>query len=585
MTQNTLMLVPGEAEDTSHGRYQRVSVEKAGGATYTPGVLSDFVAARMVEAMGSVPSGRRLRVLDPGVGAGELLLSLLDALAVRGIREVDVHAFETDAAALEISRQRLAARFPDAVLHMVSGSFLDYALVQAGNGQSSAYFDLIIANPPYIRTQVLGAAQARWLASQFGLKGRVDMYHAFVAGIARVLHQGGIAGLIVSNRFMSTRSGAAVRALLCDHFRIRHLWDLGDTRLFDTAVLPAVLLLERGAPDTRARETGFVSAYETEPPLLPLKARQVPDAVAALVFDDIVALPDGRHLRVTHGRLDAGVRSQDIWRMATGSGDDWLRTVAAHTWKTFGNLGKIRVGVKTCADKVFIRQDWHERQGGVPELLRPLMTHHMARRFRAQPTARPRHILYPHDVRDGRRVALDLADYPLSAAYLAQHRTTLEARSYVIEGGREWYEIWVPHDPARWTLPKLVFRDIAEKPTFWVDLEGSVVNGDCYWLAAESKETVELLWLAAAVANSSFIERFYDENFQNKLYAGRRRYVTQYVERFPLPNPALPLSRQIAATARRIHEVVGTPEAEALQLQLDGQIWQVFGVAAKEAGR
>ena len=77
--------------------------------------------------------------------------------------------------------------------------------------------------------------------------------------------------------------------------------------------------------------------------------------------------------------------------------------------------------------------------------------------------------------------------------------------------------------------PKLVFRDISEQPTFWLDFEGSVVNGDCYWLTPESQGSDDRLWLAAAVANSTFIESFYDHRFNNKLYAGRRRFITQYV--------------------------------------------------------
>ena len=53
----------------------------------------------------------------------------------------------------------------------------------------------------------------------------------------------GAAGVIVSNRFMSTRSGEAVRHALSDRFNVAHIWDFGDTKLFGAAVLPAVLLL------------------------------------------------------------------------------------------------------------------------------------------------------------------------------------------------------------------------------------------------------------------------------------------------------------------------------------------------------
>lgn len=157
----------------------------------------------------------------------------------------------------------------------------------------------------------------------------------------------------------------------------------------------------------------------------------------------------------------------------------------------------------------------------------------------------------------------------------------LEGRSYVIQGGRQWYEIWVPQDPSSWDAPKLVFRDISEQPTFWLDLEGSIVNGDCYWLASEKPENTHLLWLAAAVANSSFIEAFYDSSFNNKLYAGRRRYITQYVERFPLPDPALQRSHRIVDLAKEIYETVGSRNAEKLAAQLDQLVWEAFGVHSK----
>ena len=106
--------------------------------------------------------------------------------------------------------------------------------------------------------------------------------------------------------------------------------------------------------------------------------------------------------------------------------DTWLATVAKHTWRTFGDLGKIRVGVKTCADKVFIRSDWHTiPKSDRPELLRPLITHHSAGRFCAIKPNKVRAILYPHEVEGGQRRAADLSRNPKSLAYLETHRATL----------------------------------------------------------------------------------------------------------------------------------------------------------------
>ena len=74
----------------------------------------------------------------------------------------------------------------------------------------------------------------------------------------------------------------------------------------------------------------------------------------------------------------------------------------------FRDIGKIRVGVKTCADKVFIRNDWEKTpDADRPELLKPLTTHHIARRFRALASSKRYQIVYPHVVRDGVRRAAD----------------------------------------------------------------------------------------------------------------------------------------------------------------------------------
>ena len=149
----------------------------------------------------------------------------------------------------------------------------------------------------------------------------------------------------------------------------------------------------------------------------------------------------------------------------------------------------------TLADRVLLVDGG---SGYLAELLRPLVTRHTARRFKADmlpATRRRREILYPHVVVNGRREAADLGPCPNARAYLERHRGTLEARSYLIAAGRRWYELWVPQDPAAWSAPKLVFPDISEKPVFWMDTEGGVVNGECYWLQCEREHEEDLLWL------------------------------------------------------------------------------------------
>lgn len=558
-------------------RYHIVTDEKAGGATYTPKILADFVARQIVETAGRLPAERLLRILDPAVGHGELLVSLLQHLADRPCLNIEVCGFETNPEALRTATERLRQEFPGVALSFAPGNFLEFVLERVGTDGNYGLFDraiaetydLIIANPPYVRTQIMGTTRAQHLAKQFGLAGRVDLYYPFILGMSQVLKPQGVAGIIVSNRFMTTRSGASVRQALFERFNIRHAWDLGDTKLFEAAVLPAVLLAE-GKNGHELKVPAFTSIYQTTKPA----TGTAKDPIAALDAEGVIEIGDGRHFQVRHGTLNTSGTPQGVWRIATDAVDSWLATVDTNSWGTFGDIGKIRVGVKTCADKVFIRNDWQDMPAAErPELLKPLVTHHAARRFKSLSPDRPSQILYPHEMMQGRRRAVNLACYPRSLAYFETHRHTLERRQYVVESGRQWYEIWVPQQPDAWEHPKLVFRDIAEQPTFWIDLDGSVVNGDCYWLICQYPDQTDLLWLAAAVGNSSFIERFYDLRFHNKLYAGRRRFITQYVEKFPLPNPHKPLGKAIIARAKQIYESLPSPEAARLHKELDAMVW------------
>ncbi len=573
----------------SVSRYDAVPEKKSGGVTYTPKILADFVARQIVQAVEKLPTDRPLRVLDPAVGHGELLVSLLECLADQSVPAIEIYGFETDSKALDTATRRLKQEFPDAFVHLDSDNFLEFVVENFGVGSIGSLFspaapegyDLVIANPPYVRTQIIGAAQAQLLGKQFGLAGRVDLYYAFILGMSQVLEPRGVAGIIVSNRFMTTKSGASVRKALFDRFNIRHVWDLGDTKLFKAAVLPAVLLVE-SKHGQKHGTPAFSSIYHTSKP----SHAMATTPITALAGEGIIGIADGRRFEVRHGKLDKSGTLDGVWRIATETVDSWLATVQDHTWRTFRDIGKIRVGVKTCADKVFIRTDWQDMPETTrPELLRPLTTHHIAHRYKHLPSNRPAQILYPHEVVHGRRRAVNMELYPRSHAYLDAHRPTLEGRKYVIEAGREWYEIWVPQDPDAWDYPKLVFRDIAEEPTFWIDLNGSVVNGDCYWLICRNPAQTDLLWLAAAVGNSAFIEHFYDHQFNNKLYAGRRRFITQYVEKFPLPDPQSSLGKAIIATTKQIYDCAPLSETDRLQKELDTMIWEVFGLPVEEVRR
>jgi len=568
---------------------------KREGAHYTPALLADFVADQIWRAVDRTTLSKTVRILDPAVGDGELLRALLAKIAAADFRDAQITAFDTDEVALSLAKERISELGLSLSVSWQNRSFLDFVLAEYGIAEGPLFssavegsrFDLLIANPPYVRTQILGAAKSRSLARKFNLTGRLDLYHAFILAMGEALVPGGIGGIIVSNRFMTTRAGASVRKGIRQLYDILHVWDLGDTKLFEASVLPAVLLLRRRAEARSTKPPRFTSIYSA--PENGKQASPVQNVVRALSTEGLVRTPHGEFFTVRQGTLAEGRAPDEVWRLSNEETDSWLRTVKENMFCNFAAIGKIRVGVKTTADKVFIRSDWANLPAeDRPELLKPLITHHIARCFRARSGRLTRWILYPHTERDGKRIAVDLEEYPRSNRYLEAHRKTLERRQYIRESGRAWFEIWVPQSPKAWAKPKLVFRDICEHPVFWIDLSGAVVNGDCYWLQTDEPEAERLLWLAAAVGNSSFIEEFYDRQFNNKLYSRRRRFLTQYVEQFPLPDPNSPLGEAIIGLAREIYDKIDNPDVAAMEEKIDALVWAAFGLtqrsrAAKES--
>lgn len=558
---------------------KKLKKEKLNGVVYTPTLLAEFVAKKIIENI-QLNEKKVLKVLDPAIGDGELVLALLEQLIKKFANiEVDVYGFDTDENALNVAKKRIVERFPSVNIFMRHEDFvgfvvnLDSCLLLEEN--SERFFDIIIANPPYVRTQLLSVPQRRLLSKVLGLKGKVDLYHAFLIGISKVLAENGTVGIIVSNRFMTVKGGLGLRERLQKEFNIIHVFDLGDTKIFDVSVLPAIIVA-KGKNFSKDFIPKFTSIYEV---VTGSKNRRVvKNVIEALDYDGEVLLMDGRSFFVRHGNLKFPEKEKSVWVLSNAEIDKWLLRVKEFTWCEFGDIGKVRVGVKTCADKIFIRSDWNDMiVSERPELLRKVSTHHCAGRFRGKLATEERYILYPHVVVNGNRKAVDLDKYPNAKKYLNSYRDELSKRDYLISAGRRWYELWVPHDPIVWNKPKIIFRDIAEKPCFWIDLDGCIVNGDCYWMCADSGD-MDLLWLACAVANSSFIEEFYDKKFNNKLYSGKRRFITQYVAKFPLPNPKFDLSRRIIQLAKDIYCENHSLKTCALEKEMDDLVYSSFGL-------
>lgn len=549
---------------------------KAYGVHYTPPELAAFLAAVTAAAARHV-SGQ-LRVLDPACGDGGLLVAIANALPKPVRRWMTIEGYETDAGELAKAGAALAQLgVANVVLHnrdFLSEEGIGSLAESRGlfDEEPAQQYDVVIANPPYVRTQVMGAKKAQALSRQFGLTGRVDLSHAFAIGMTSVLKPGGVIGLLTSNRFLTIKSGASLREMFSSHFDIEAIYDLGDTKLFTAAVLPVIVVARKGKTQSCPRcEFHRIYEHRNESETAATSRDSILSALRDSELSGLVETPSGA-FHIQRGKL---VVQSDTWSLSNAETNGWLETVAARQVATFGDVAKVRVGIKSTADEVFVRDKWESLPADVQpeaELLHPLLTHREAARWLPKPAAK--RVIYPHVTEGGKRSATDLADYPKAAAYFERHKARLTRRTYVIDGGRKWYEIWVPHNPDDWGKPKLAYPDISEHPRFFFDGSGAIIQGDCYWITLNDGVDADWLLLMLAVANSTFITKYYDAVFHNKLYAGRRRFMTQYVAKFPLPD--LVTSRQIVEEVSRLLKAGGA--TEAAEHKINGLVWEAFGL-------
>ncbi len=563
-------------------RYKSESTKKQDGETFTPSDLANFVSSKLLFCH-NTSINQSISILEPAIGDGALLLALLRSLNF-DLKNVEVVAYDTNYTSLKEAKKNILNEFPNLKINFFNEDFLeqyndisDISFFSEDTSRNKK-FDLIIANPPYVRTQILGAKKASEMAKKFKLRGRVDLYQAFLVTMISLLKDGGTLGAIVSNRFLTTKSGNSIRDYLKQHVQLDEIWDLGDTKLFDAAVLPALIFASKKSEAEHT--TKFTSVYEC-PDITIDKKFEVFNALLNNSINSFMSNA-GKCYEITRGTLKLNESAiNNPWMISNNKNTAWLETVAKNTKCTFGDVSKVRVGVKTTADKIFMKKDWSKLKDDIPELLYPLITRRNVSKFTCSKQDNKntlRKILYPYDIKSSTRKPIELSEYPKTRDYLLSHKEALSSRKYVIDAGRQWYEIWVPHSPSSWKQRKVVFPDISEKPMFGLDDTGSIVSGECYWLVLNKGENLDLYYLILGIANSKFIEKFYDISFPNKLYSGKRRFITQYVQKFPMPCIENKNSQEVIELTKKLCNFIDSEQRIKFENQLDVLVEKSFGL-------
>ena len=274
-------------------RYSNTSKEKENGIVYTPTAMADYLAHEMIVHKHPQKDGI-ISILDPAVGEGELLISIISALSDISTAKIIAVGYETDSSVCLKTQSNLEKLFPNVTITIKNEDFL-----KAIEEKNAGEYDYVIANPPYIRTQIMGSNKAQEISNKLNLNGRIDIYYAFIVCTGDVLKENGIAGYITSNKFLTIKSGSSVRDYILDNYCIHRITDFGDTKLFSASVLPCITVFSKGKT-TEADNVKFTSVYQANNVEEFTKINNIFDSIYDAGF---FGIPDGRVFHYQQGTI------------------------------------------------------------------------------------------------------------------------------------------------------------------------------------------------------------------------------------------------------------------------------------------
>lgn len=402
------------------------------------------------------------------------------------------------------------------------------------NWKENGGFDVVLGNPPYVRSiRLKEFDQQSWqyypLAYQAAAKREYDIYLCFIEQSLKLIKNLSYAGLIIPNKWFTTRVGESIRNLLVHQKAIKSMVDFKDFQIFEEATTYICLLFlskESNEQINLAILEDFSAKEEEEDDdenkdqFLPIPNIQGDWKLGLFNYDDL------------------GINS---WSFALDAEQSLLKKLAK-----LPKLEEIAfpfVGIGTTSDPIF-RMEKRDNQFYSrslkklveiePDLMKSSLTGQNIDSYYYEDSS---YLLFPYDDNYKLLNPKELGEkYPLAWSYLNDNtnKNILQNR----ENGKflnknNWYCYGRPQNIQLQKNPKIVFPDVANKARFTCDFKGHYIIDTVY--AIQLKERVNFSLLALTTILNSSIMTFFLQQTGTNLRGGYFRMKTAYLNPFPIP--------------------------------------------------
>lgn len=422
---------------------------------------------------------------------------------------------------------------------------------------SEAVFDIVIANPPYVRHEDIKDLTPV-LKSEYHYEcsaSRADLYVFFYERSVKLLKPQGVLSFITSNKWYRAKYGENLRLFMASHMRLNSIIDFGDEAVFTALAYPTIVIAtRREQPLNPAPASDQVRAlnWSQEHPV-----EQFPVVFQQKAFD----VPQSE-LKKQGWQLEPQRQRQLLARIRS-AGTPLGEYVQ----------GRFYYGIKTGLNDAFVI-DWATRQRLIAEdpksaeLIKPYLRGRDVKRWKVE-WADLYLIVFPFGFHE------QLSEYPAILKHLSQFEDALRKRGQCTssrggksEGQHHWLEL--DNNPkesylAEFEKPKILVPAIEDGVEYAPDLEGFYGNDKTSIIVTEEWRYV------LGILNSSLSWWITRQTFSGK-QGGFYEFKPMYVSNFPIPSG---INTQKALMSSVVDAVLGTRDQRYEQL-INGLVFELF---------
>ncbi|NLN91702.1 MAG: N-6 DNA methylase [Candidatus Hydrogenedens sp.] len=332
-------------------------------------------------------------------------------------------------------------------------------------------FDVVLANPPYVRQEQISEEKAR-LKEVFPevYSGKADLFCFFYARAVEMLKPGGMFVFISPNKWFKAGYGSGLRTLMKNTCEVRQIIDFNDLPVFKSAVAYPMIFIakkhEEGVEDFK-QEFLFTDVTTLAPPY--------PD-VKELVRQNAVSIPD---MAIDEKRwllMDPSILNKIAKMDEVGV-----------PLKTYLKDCAINRGIVTGFNRAFFingetRQKLIDEDPRSEEIIKPLIQGKDVKKWHVE--SRDQWIIFA-------KQGIDIDQYPAVKSHLAQWKKELTPKPKKASKGKKgrasgtykWYELQssIAYE-AKLSQTKIVYPVIAQKPCFALDREHHYLNDKAFMI-------------------------------------------------------------------------------------------------------